>query len=84
METVILTCLDIFHTLSTYFLNSNTFFTQSLLRLFRKIKQCAKLHSSVCNERRIMKFGFSKERRGRNKVSKTERFLLLMQVKCLV
>ena len=63
METVILIFSGIFHTVNKCLLNIKTFFIQSLLHLFRKIKHCAKFNFSACNEccplMNTTKFGFS-------------------------
>ena len=60
METVVLTLLNILHTMNIYFLNFKGFITQSLLRLFRKKVHPVEFHISVCNERRITELGFLK------------------------
>ena len=54
IETVILTFFDVFHAVSTYFVNLKTFFVQSLVRLFKKRKHSVEFHFSC----RVIKLRF--------------------------
>ena len=59
MKTMILIVFDIFHTVNA-FANFKALSSHYLFHLFGKRKHCVKFHFSICNERRIIKFGFLK------------------------
>ena len=55
LSTVILTFVNIFHPLNTYFIKLKTFFIQCLITFVVEKTKCVNFHLSACNERYLLR-----------------------------